>query len=118
MHRSSPFWCRTPRATCCSMLSICTRGTARDFKSLEAASERKNDLLLGNQTFIRLKYCIELRKLRRTVERHQAKQSRDKTIVLSYRPGKEESGPEKPLTSRQLRLRNAGMRIFSIWNTP
>src|SRR5215208_5915402 len=36
--------------------------------SLEAAAERKNDLLFGNQTFIRLKYCAALRKLRKQLE--------------------------------------------------
>src|SRR4030095_6614829 len=56
--------------------------------SLEAAAERKNDLLFGNQTLVRLRYCAELRKLR-------SGQLRDKIVVLSYRPGPEEPGPEK-----------------------
>jgi NTE family protein len=60
--------------------------------SLEAAAERKNDLLFGNQTLVRLKYCAELRQLRRKSKPDEA---RDKIVVLSYRPGLEEPGPEK-----------------------
>jgi NTE family protein len=60
--------------------------------SLQAAAERKNDLLFGNQTLIRLEYCAELRKLRRKLG---SLDSRDKIVVLSYRPGLEEPGPEK-----------------------
>src|SRR3954451_8391849 len=60
--------------------------------SLEAAAERKNDLLFGNQTLIRLMYCAELRNLRRKLRSAQAG---DKIVVLSYRPGPEEPGPEK-----------------------
>ena len=59
--------------------------------SLEAAAERKNDLLFGNQTLVRLKYCAELRKLRKKL----GSRSSDKIVVLSYRPGLEEPGPEK-----------------------
>ena len=64
-------------------------------KSLEAALERKNDLLFGNQTFIRLRYCIELRKLRTKQNGGQGDGPRDKIVLLSYRPGMEEPGPEK-----------------------
>jgi NTE family protein len=60
--------------------------------SLEAAAERKNDLLFGNQTLVRLMYCAELRKLRRKLGSHEP---RDRIVVLSYRPGLEEPGPEK-----------------------
>jgi NTE family protein len=60
--------------------------------SFEAAAERKNDLMFGNQTLVRLKYCAELRKLRR---KHQPGNARDKIVILSYRPGLEEPGPEK-----------------------
>lgn len=60
--------------------------------SLEAAAERKNDLLFGNQTLVRLRYCAELRKLR---SKPSSAQPRDKIVVLSYRPGPEEPGPEK-----------------------
>jgi len=60
--------------------------------SLEAAAERKNDLLFGNQTLVRLMYCAELRKLRRKLNSHEP---RDRIVVLSYRPGLEEPGPEK-----------------------
>lgn len=61
--------------------------------SFEAASERKNDLLFGNQTYIRLKYCLELSRLR--TKRNGGDGPRDKVILLSYRPGMEEPGPEK-----------------------
>jgi NTE family protein len=60
--------------------------------SLEAAAERKNDLLFGNQTLVRLEYCAELRRLRRKL---RAADGRDRIVVLSYRPGLEEPGPEK-----------------------
>jgi NTE family protein len=60
--------------------------------SLEAAAERKNDLLFGNQTLIRLEYCAELRKSRRQL---RSLAFRDRIVVLSYRPGAEEPGPEK-----------------------
>jgi NTE family protein len=59
--------------------------------SLGAAAERKNDLLFGNQTVLRLKYCAELRKQRKK----HGSDSRDRIVVLSYRPGLEEAGPEK-----------------------
>jgi NTE family protein len=78
--------------------------------SLEAALERKNDLLFGNQTFLRLKYCAELRRARRKLE-DNASDSRDRIILLSYRPGAEEPGPEKSfeLSSAALAQRwNAG----------
>lgn len=62
-------------------------------QSLEAAAERKGDLIFGNQTFLRLKYLTELRRLRQRVE--GAENVRDQVILLSYRPGAEEAGPEK-----------------------
>jgi hypothetical protein len=78
--------------------------------SLEAALEQKNDLLFGNQTFLRLKYCAELRRARRKLE-DNASDLRDRIILLSYRPGAEEPGPEKSfeLSSAALAQRwNAG----------
>ncbi len=69
---------------------------ARDGKrpnSLEAAAERKNDLLFGNQTFIRLGTCVELRRLRRQLAGRAG--AGDNIVLLSYRPGLEEPGPEK-----------------------
>src|SRR3954466_10496070 len=63
--------------------------------SLEAAVERKNDLLFGNQTLLRLKYCVELRRLRRELESKPPSALQDRIVVLSYRPGTEEPGPEK-----------------------
>jgi NTE family protein len=62
--------------------------------SLEAAAERKNDLLFGNQTFIRLGTCAELRRLRRQLA-GKAEGAGDRIVLLSYRPGLEEPGPEK-----------------------
>jgi NTE family protein len=62
--------------------------------SFEAALERKNDLLFGNQTYIRLKYCLELRRLR-SKRNNTEDGAREKVILLSYRPGMEEPGPEK-----------------------
>src|SRR3954462_13838862 len=62
--------------------------------SLEAAAERKNDLLFGNQTFIRLGYCAELRRLRRRLA-GRPEGAGDSIVLLSYRPGLEEPGPEK-----------------------
>jgi NTE family protein len=61
--------------------------------SFEAALERKNDLLFGNQTYIRLKYCLELSRLR--AKRYGADGPRHKIVLLSYRAGMEEPGPEK-----------------------
>jgi NTE family protein len=63
--------------------------------SLEAAVERKNDLLFGNQTFLRLKCCAELRQARREISGRGREQGRDRIVLLSYRPGAEEPGPEK-----------------------
>jgi NTE family protein len=80
--------------------------------SLEAAIERKNDLLFGNQTYIRLKYLAELRKLRRQSASRSPENCGDRIVLLSYRPGSEEPGPEKTfeLSRRALAQRwNAGM---------
>jgi NTE family protein len=63
-------------------------------RSLEAALERKNDLLFGNQTFIRLEYLAEARALRRKAAGERSG-SGDRILLLSYRPGPEEPGPEK-----------------------
>jgi NTE family protein len=62
--------------------------------SLEAAAERKNDLMFGNQTAIRLKYFAELRRLQKQAA-GRAEGSGDHIVLLSYRPGMEEPGPEK-----------------------
>ena len=62
--------------------------------SFEAASERKNDLLFGNQTYLRLKYCLELGRLRRK-QNGGGDEPLEKIVLLSYRPGMEEPGPEK-----------------------
>lgn len=63
--------------------------------SLESAAERKNDLLFGNQTFIRLKCSVEMRRLRKQLAGQAPRKSRDRFVLLSYRPGSEEAGPEK-----------------------
>jgi NTE family protein len=79
--------------------------------SLEAALERKNDLLFGNQTLIRLHYCAELRRLKMDRDRSQGDLVRDKIVLLSYRPGIEEAGPEKSFdlsVSRLAQRWNAG----------
>jgi NTE family protein len=62
--------------------------------SLEAAVERKNDLMLANQTFIRLAYLGRARRLEMERERKPGA-STDRIFLLSYRPGMEEPGPEK-----------------------
>jgi NTE family protein len=63
--------------------------------SLEAAAERKNDLMFGNQTFIRLTYLAEARALRRRLTAASAGEVSDRILLLSYRAGMEEPGPEK-----------------------
>jgi NTE family protein len=83
--------------------------------SLESASERKNDLLFGNQTFMRLQYAMELRKLRRQLTPRVPGSGGEKVILLSYRPGAEEAGPDKSfdLSSMSLALRwKAGLLDF------
>ncbi|MBR0956498.1 patatin-like phospholipase family protein [Bradyrhizobium japonicum] len=59
---------------------------------LEAAAERKSDLTFGNQTFQRLGYALEARQLRAEL---QDLDYDDEVYLLSYRPGREEAGPEK-----------------------
>lgn len=61
--------------------------------SLEAALERKNDLLFGNQTYLRLKDKIRIRALERSAAGAAAFQ--DEITLLSYRAGPNEPGPEK-----------------------
>ncbi|MGX1167064.1 hypothetical protein AB7M16_003330 [Bradyrhizobium sp. USDA 372] len=68
---------------------------ARDGKvpdGLEAAAERKSDLTFGNQTFQRLGPALEARQLRAEL---QGLARDDQVYLLSYRPGREEAGPEK-----------------------
>ena len=64
-------------------------------RSLEEALERKNDLMFGNQTVLRLRYLLEARRLRATLAGRSQEGWTDKVILLSYRPGAEEPGPEK-----------------------
>ncbi|MBW7972369.1 patatin-like phospholipase family protein [Bradyrhizobium sp. BR 10289] len=68
---------------------------ARDGKvpdGLEAAAERKSDLTFGNQTFQRLGHALQARQLRAEL---QGLDRDDQVYLLSYRPGREEAGPEK-----------------------
>jgi NTE family protein len=72
-------------------------------ESLEAALERKNDLLFGNQTFIRLKYCLELQKLRRTLKGTQAAGARKDYAIGRERKNqdrKSRSTSPQPLAQR------------------
>lgn len=61
--------------------------------SLEAALERKNDLLFGNQTYLRLKDKLTIRRLRRELAGTVARD--DLVYLLSYRADSSEPGPEK-----------------------
>ncbi|WP_407175420.1 patatin-like phospholipase family protein [Bradyrhizobium sp. STM 3562] len=61
--------------------------------SLEATIERKGDLTFANQTLVRLEYLAEMRALRKSLR--QLTDAKDRIILLSYRPGMEEPGPEK-----------------------
>jgi NTE family protein len=63
--------------------------------SLEASLERKNDLLFGNQTLLRLKCLLEARQLRAQLAGRPPEAWNDHVVLLSYRPGAEEPGPEK-----------------------
>ena len=63
--------------------------------SLEASLERKNDLLFGNQTLLRLKYLLQARQLRGQLAGRPPEAWKDHVVLLSYRPGAEEPGPEK-----------------------
>lgn len=58
----------------------------------EAAAERKNDLLFGNQTYQRLRYAVEARRLRAQLEGTAVQ---DCIYLVSYRPGLEEAEPDK-----------------------
>jgi NTE family protein len=84
--------------------------------SLEAAAERKNDLLLANQTHIRLTYLARERARRR----EEAGKAQDRIVLLSYRPGLEEPGPEKSFefsASAFARRWNAGRRDMEYGQT-
>jgi NTE family protein len=61
-------------------------------QSLEAALERKSDLIFSNQTIIRLRAAMEARRLRRQIAGNAGG---DGVVLLSYRPGTGEAGPEK-----------------------
>jgi NTE family protein len=74
-------------------------------RSFEAAAERKNDLLFGNQTAIRLEYCFELRRLRRKLE---CSGGDDRIVLLSYRPEMESRVLKNHLNCQPQHWRNAG----------
>lgn len=61
--------------------------------TLEDALERKNDLLFGNQTYLRLQDKIRIRQLERTAAGRPT--TADEITLLSYRAGANEPGPEK-----------------------
>jgi NTE family protein len=87
-------------------------------RSLEAAAERKSVLLFGNQSVIRLRLGAQLRQLRRKGKSGQGEAAGEKIVLLSYRPGLEEPGPEKPFELRRLGWRSAGMRVCSTCRKP
>jgi NTE family protein len=76
-------------------------------QSLEEAVERKSDLMFGNQTFIRLRCHVEMRQLRKQLKAGRLAGTGDRIVLLSYRPGMEEPGPEKSfeLSNSALALR-------------
>ncbi|MDB5519514.1 MAG: hypothetical protein JWQ17_6272 [Tardiphaga sp.] len=77
----------TPRGLRLFVIDLYARDGYRP-RTLEGAAERKNDLLFGNQTYLRLKDQLALRRCRRP-------ECRDETFLLSYRSGAAEPGPEK-----------------------
>jgi len=90
------------------VLDLFARDGARPL-TMEAAAERKSDLMFGNQTVVRLQYAARLRKLRQDAEGSSAA---TRVTLLSYRPGLEEAGPEKSfdLSATSLAQRwNAGL---------
>jgi NTE family protein len=76
---------------------------------LETAMARKNDLLFGNQTFIRLEACRRESELRDRLAATgmDTRGSVSSVFYLSYRPFREEAGPEKVF---DLSLASAGDR--------
>ena len=65
---------------------------------LETSMARKNDLLFGNQTFLRLEGCRRESELKDRLAAAGAGTRDTVTAVfyLSYRPSRDEAGPEKP----------------------
>lgn len=64
-------------------------------RSMESAAERKTDLIFGNQTYLRLRDKIEIRRLRGALASGQTPLG-DEIFLLSYRTDPAEPGPEKP----------------------
>jgi NTE family protein len=62
--------------------------------SLEGAAERKNDLLFGNQTYLRLSDKLALRRKQQNSS-PEPEAAQDEIYLLSYRAGASEPGPEK-----------------------
>jgi NTE family protein len=75
------------------VVDLFSRDGARP-KTIEAAGERKADLMFGNQTFMRLRDQVELRRLRKELG-YLTIEFEDEIFLLSYRSGPEEPGPEK-----------------------
>src|SRR3954471_6088792 len=82
---------------------------------LEAAAERKSDLTFGNQTFQRLRHALEARQLRAEL---QGRDRNDRIYLLSYRPGREEAGPEKSFDLSERPWRSVGARAFWTCSMP
>jgi NTE family protein len=74
------------------VLDLYARDGARPH-SLEAAAERKTDLMFGNQTFLRLKDKLQIRALSRQLS--GLSKTSDTVFLLSYRAAHDEPGPEK-----------------------
>lgn len=85
---------RTNAAIRMFVIDLFSRDGARPH-TLEAAGERKTDLMFGNQTFLRLRDQVELRGLRKELGQLTI-EGKDAIFLLSYRSGPEEPGPEKP----------------------
>lgn len=84
---------RTNAAIRLFVIDLFSRDGSRP-KTIEAAGERKTDLMFGNQTFVRLRDQMELRRLRKELGQFTI-EGEDEIILLSYRSGPEEPGPEK-----------------------
>lgn len=84
---------RTDAAIRMFVVDVFSRDGSRP-KTLEAAGERKTDLMFGNQTILRLRDQVALRELRKELGQLTI-EGKDEIVLLSYRSGPEEPGPEK-----------------------
>ncbi|QDL96339.1 hypothetical protein [Rhodopseudomonas palustris] len=79
---------------------------ARDDRApatLEAALERKNDLLFGNQTYLRLKDKIRIRSLERSTNGPAAREDETVLSELPRRTGRAGAGEELQLLPARAR---------------